>query len=191
MKRKNIKNHIEDAWDYLVESKNFIYLSAALFLLFIILGFIFAEYLTALNKVIVEMRESVAGLDGKDLTRAIFISNMRAALFSLFLGILLGIFTIFNIILNGTLIGYVIKILWIESGFSHLWKLLPHGIFELPALFIAWGLGIRLGMFIFAKNPGKEIKRRLIASFKVFIFIIVPLLFVAAIIEGLLIAFLS
>ncbi|MBM3233245.1 MAG: hypothetical protein FJY98_01630 [Candidatus Liptonbacteria bacterium] len=186
-----LKSWASEGLEYLKESRRYIYLSAALFILFIVIGFCFADKLTILDSVIKEMRESVSGLDGKDLTRAIFLSNIRAAFFSLFLGILMGIFTIFNIALNGTLIGYVINALWIDSGFTHLWKLLPHGIFELLALFIAWGLGIRLGAFIFSKNPGKDLKKRLIGSIKAFTFIIIPLLFIAAIIEGLLIAFIA
>ena len=40
---------------------------------------------------------------------------------------------------------------------SDLFRLLPHGIFELPAIFISLGLGLRFGMFIFQKE--KEIGR--------------------------------
>ena len=76
-----------------------------------------------------------------------------------------------------------------KAGFFEMWRLLPHGIFELPAVFISLGLGIRLGTTLFnrnVKNIDKEIFRRLRNSFKVFIFIVLPLLVVAAIIEGVL-----
>jgi len=35
------------------------------------------------------------------------------------------------------------------EGYGILWRLVPHGIFELPAVFISLGLGIKLGTFIF------------------------------------------
>lgn len=182
---------MNDAWTYIKESKGYIRGAAICFVTWIFIGFIFADSLTFLNHIIAELRQTVMGLRGEALSIAIFKANITSAFFSLFLGLLLGIFSIVNITLNGTLIGYVIHALWIETGFTHLWKLLPHGIFELPALFISWGLGIKLGMFIFTKNPGKELKRRLIQSLKVFLFIVIPLLFVAAIIEGALITFLT
>jgi len=38
------------------------------------------------------------------------------------------------------------------DGFLSLWRLLPHGIFELPAVFISLGMGLKIGMFIFQKK---------------------------------------
>ena len=63
------------------------------------------------------------------------------------------------------------------------------GDFELPALFISIGLGLKLGLFLFIRQPKERFFNYLINSLRVFIFIILPLLLLAAIIEGLLIAF--
>jgi stage II sporulation protein M len=76
-----------------------------------------------------------------------------------------------------------------EEGILVLWRLLPHGIFELPALFLSAGLGLRLGTFIFRKNKLKSLKNYLFESLRVFLFIIFPFLLIAAIIEGILISF--
>jgi len=65
----------------------------------------------------------------------------------------------------------------------------PHGVFELPAVFISLGLGVRFGTFMFSKNALSELKHRFIGSIKVFFFVIMPLLVLAAIIEGVLITF--
>ncbi len=187
----SLRQNTQEGWDYIKESKRYIGGSALLFFACIFIGFIFADSLTILNHLIADMRESVSGLQGTDLSTMIFFSNTRSAFFSLFLGIILGIFSVTNIILNGTLIGYVIHTLWIDGGILHVWKLFPHGIFELPALCISWGLGIKLGMFIFSKYEGKELKRRFIGSIKAFIFIVIPLLLIAGIIEGTLITLLT
>ena len=77
----------------------------------------------------------------------------------------------------------------VELGYFSLWKILPHGIFELPSIIISFALGIKLGMFVFAKNPSKEFKKRFVLGLKTFVFVILPLLVIAAIIEGLLIGF--
>ena len=57
----------------------------------------------------------------------------------------------------------------------------------MPAVFISLGLGLKLGMFIFSKKPGLELRKRFFESLNVFLFIVVPLLIIAAIIEGILI----
>jgi len=58
----------------------------------------------------------------------------------------------------------------------------------LPALFISLGLGLRIGTFIFEKDKIKTLKIYLIKSIKVFFFVIIPLLVIAAVIEGSLIS---
>jgi stage II sporulation protein M len=92
-----------------------------------------------------------------------------------------------NVISNGIILGYVMKGVWIDSGISNFWRIFPHGIFELPAVFISLALGLKLGMFVFSKNPGREFLSRLKNSFIIFVVVVLPLLLVAAIIEGILI----
>jgi stage II sporulation protein M len=70
------------------------------------------------------------------------------------------------------------------NGFTVVWRLFPHGIFELPAIIISLGLGFKLGVEIFTK---RQIAKNLREIFKIIFLIIVPLLFIAAIIEGSLI----
>ena len=70
------------------------------------------------------------------------------------------------------------------NGYLILLRLLPHGIFEIPALILSLGLGLKLGFFIFTKNKKKYLKDNLINSLRVFVYIILPLLIIAAIIEA-------
>lgn len=187
--RRRLFRYTKEGLEYLKESRNYVSWAVALFLISIFLGFVFAEYLNPFYSLIMKsMIESTSNFGDVQLGVFIFFSNFKSAFLALFLGIMAGIFSIFNIILNGSLIGYVLRILWDESGATHFWRLLPHGIFELPALFISWGLGIKIGMFIFSKNELGELKRRFEESLKTFFFIVVPLLIIAAIIEAVLIA---
>jgi stage II sporulation protein M len=88
-------------------------------------------------------------------------------------------------IVNGYLIGFVANMVVSQEGVLVLWRLLPHGIFELPAIFISIGLGIWLGMGVF--YDVKTLKHRLVSGLKVFLALILPLLVIAAIVEGILI----
>src|SRR3989344_2332310 len=102
-----------------------------------------------------------------------------------------GILPLLSIIANGYLVGFVSSMAVQEAGFNSLWRLFPHGIFELPAVFISFGLGIKFGTFIFKKNKKDAFKEYLINCLRVFIFVIIPLLIIAAIIESSLIIFLG
>jgi len=91
------------------------------------------------------------------------------------------------IISNGFIPGFVAAITVKQEGIWSLWRLLPHGIFEMPAIFISFGMGIKLGTFIFEKEKKKTFIEYFKKSMLVFFTIIVPLLVVAAIIETILI----
>lgn len=178
-------------WNYLLESRRYIYFSAIIFFIFGVLGFAFSSKLGFLDEVIRDLVEKTSGMGGFELILFIFKNNLSSAFFTLFLGIFLGIFPLFNTVVNGVLIGYVFSRVYEISGVLEFWKILPHGIFELPAIFIAIGLGFRLGGLIFSRNLKRDFRERLKSSLYVFLFIILPLLVVAAIIEGLLITYLG
>ena len=108
---------------------------------------------------------------------------------SIVFGILLGLIPIFYSITNGVILGYVFSKIYNLSGFSEFWRILPHGIFELPAIIISMALGLKLGLFFYSSNTWKEFKQRVMGSFRTFIFVVIPLLVIAALIEGLLITY--
>jgi stage II sporulation protein M len=185
----SLKKDFLESINYISEMKNYIYLSIFVFLLGGLIGFIFSDYLSGyINELIKKLIESAVDLKGIDMIAFIFKNNAGVALIVLVLGVFFGIIPLIISLDNGVVIGYVVKLVLNKGSFLELWRLLPHGIFELPAIFISFGAGIYLGMFVFAKKPLKELKRRFVKSIKVFFLIVVPLLVIAAIIEGLLIS---
>jgi len=190
-KENMLRRNMKESCLYIGESKNFIWLAIGIFVFFAFIAIIFPtpEILeTVINQKIQELIEMTKGLDAYEMILFIFQNNAGISFIALFLGIMLGIVPIFLTLSNGYVLGYVMKLVIIETGFNELWRLLPHGIFEIPAVIISLALGIRLGVFPFAKKPLKEFKKRIISSLKVFFLIILPLLIIAAVIEGLLIA---
>ena len=144
-----------------------------------------------LNDMIRELLLKTEGKGALGLMWFIFSNNISSAFFAIFLGFFIGLFPIINSLINGLVLGYVLALTWQASGILSFWRLLPHGIFELPAIFISIGLGIKFGTFIFAKQKKEEFIYRFYNSLKVFFMVVLPLLVIAAIIEGLLIHFLS
>lgn len=184
------KKYYGIAWDYLKESRKFIFFIVALFFFFALIGFFIPATQSISNQITFFIDELLAQTDGlsqSDLIQFIFLNNFQSSLVSMLLGSFLGIFPIITIILNGYLLGFVSEMSVDRSSVFILWKLLPHGIFELPAVFISTGLGLKLGTFIFSKNKFETFKKYLWSSLIVFLFVIVPLLIIAAIIEGSLI----
>lgn len=181
---------VDSSLDYVRSSMKYVYLMLFFFLLTAIIGFFFPENFTFIDLILKEIAQKAANLEGLDLILFIFDNNIKSAFIGMILGVLLGIFSLVNAVSNGLVLGYVFSKVWEISGFTDFWRILPHGIFELPAIFIALGLGMKLGMFIFSKNKLKELRYRFWNSLVSFICIVVPLLVIAAIIEGLLITFL-
>jgi stage II sporulation protein M len=116
----------------------------------------------------------------------LFLKNALASFIALWSGALLGIIPAVTAVQNGALVGVVF--LWKGSFSTVLLNILPHGIFELPAFFIACGLGLWRGTWIFRKNKDETYKDRARKGYRVYCRLVIPLLFFAAIVEGLRIA---
>lgn len=181
--RQNFKKSIL----YLKDSRNYIYAIALLFLGGALMGFIFSESFSYIDKFLEEVLKKTEGMNAFELVAFIFQNNLQSAIMSLAGGLILGIFPVLSSVLNGVMIGYVMKRVAVIDGLHEFWRILPHGIFELPAIFISFALGLKLGMFLFSKNRMKTLRERTLYSIMLFLGIILPLLFVAAIIEGILI----
>jgi len=191
--RKNLlKKNYRGSWQYLKESRIFIYAAVFFFFFFILIGaFVPApEIIEArIFEFIEELLQKTEGMSHLELVRFLFLNNAQSAFFGMISGIVMGIFSLMAIVVNGYLLGFVAIRTINAEGILTLWRLVPHGIFELPALFISVGLGLKLGSFIFREKKWSSLKDYLSKSLRVFIFIVIPLLIIAALIEGSLIFF--
>ncbi len=187
----NIKQQFKESLSYIKESSGYIYLAILIFIISGIFGFVNASNLTFIDNLLKEIISQTTNLNALELIFFILQNNLLSALISLAGGIFLGIFPIFNAMTNGVIIGYVMSRSYSVAGLGILWRLVPHGIFELPAIFISLGLGMKLGFSIVLKNRSKEFARRFYSSANAFLMVVIPLLIIAAIIEGFLIAFIK
>jgi len=180
------------SWNYIKESGNFVYSVIGVFFAFALIGF-FVPASENLTKIILEfiekLLEQTKDMSAGELTRFIFLNNLQASFFGLIFGVVLGIFPVLAAVANGYILGFVGAMSVEAEGIFVLWRIFPHGIFELPAIFISLGLGFKLGSFIFRKEKGKFFRRCFWNSLRVFLFVVMPLLIIAAIIEGCLIFF--
>ena len=117
----------------------------------------------------------------------IFFHNVFATYLLVVAGALFGIFPVISMALNGALIGAVLRGEGVAdfSGVSNVvLRLVPHGVFELPALILASAIGIYVGYAALAFRGVREVAVRLKFGSVTFILFVVPLLGVAAMAES-------
>lgn len=113
----------------------------------------------------------------------IFAHNAAGSLIVLFSGVLCFILPISAVIANGYVAGCVVIP---HLSLSLIGLLIPHGVFELPALILTYSYGIWLGLWPFNRDRIKTVKLRLKQCTAIYFCGVVPLLIIGATIEGIL-----
>ena len=178
----SLKEQYEKSWNYILYSKKFILVMIFLFFLFVLIGaFVPATsfILEQISKFIEELLSQTEGLSRFELIQFILINNLQVSFGAIVLGIFFGIFPILFAISNGYFLGIISLESIKEKGFLILLNLLPHGIFELPAIFISLGLGLFLGYhsIIFTYNFIKYHKTNLPVWLLITLLILFPIIF--------------
>jgi len=146
------------------------------------------------NEAFGELGDKIANSENPTLTSVmlIFLNNVRAILFMMVLGIFLAIFPVISIWINGVLVAFVLRTE--EAAGASLYDmifkgLLPHGLLELPVIFIAAGYGIRLGITVILRIfPGQRSRTQTVgevlkSGVTLFGFLVILLLF-ASLVES-------
>ncbi len=127
------------------------------------------------------------GLPKPYLALTIFLNNSLKTLAVLVLGILGGILPLVFLFGNGLVIGIVLHASAQSRELPALVAaILPHGLFELPAVLLGASIGLMLGVRAIQRTFGRgeeKITGELARGFRFFLVVIVPLLLLAALIE--------
>ena len=135
--------------------------------------------------------DELQGLSGGTLFFYIFFHNLLGSILILFSGVLFGIIPLMAIGANGFLLGVLYRQVAEVIGYSSAaLKVLPHGVFEIPALLIAASYGLWLGVMTVRRMQGKEstpLRFHIGHASRQYLAVVFPLLIVAAAIETALI----
>ncbi|NLY72397.1 MAG: stage II sporulation protein M [Tissierellia bacterium] len=182
-------------------------------LIFIIIGLISTFYFNDKEELVAEIISSFLeekadifiedgpslGLDGnfeensfEISVKGLFLNNLKASVISNLLGIIPFIFLpALVLIVNAGLIGTVFAMGGMGIGLSNpellIGGILPHGIFEIPALLISISMGLYLSSQVSKKllrRDHQPIFKLLTRQLFITLFIVVPLLLLAAFIEA-------
>lgn len=185
----------DNFFNYLIESRKFIWIICIFFLISFLVGLFFPFFFEKqIIQFLSSLENQISGLNATDLVKFIFNNNVKASFFILLVGLFFGIFPLIMIAINGYLIGFVLHYAISAEGITIIWRLFPHGVFELPAIIISAGIGLKLGYTLILSLINKEkvfVLEDLKKSIWIFLLLIIPLLLFAAIIEGLLIYFMK
>ncbi len=156
--------------------------ASLIFILALVLGGIHSSIDPAVaEKMFLELEpliDVLIALEGWKLAAVIFINNGLKIFASIILGIVFGLFPAIFLFANGYLLGIIAHY---YGPFVFVAGIIPHGILEIPALLIGTGAGIRLGWVALKKRS--DIKKEVALSLKIFVVVILPLLFTASLIE--------
>lgn len=179
-KTGGLKEEYQKSWSYIKESKKFIYFVIGVFFIFTLIGFFIPTsdfFMQQILEFIKELIEKTKGMSQGELISFIFLNNLYSSFFGMILGIFLGVFPIILAIMNGYLLGFVASLSVQDGGILVLWRIFPHGIFELPAIFISLGLGLKLGFpFVYRYVIYFHKKKNYLALFLLILFLLLPIL---------------
>ncbi len=131
--------------------------------------------------------EHDGAVDSPFMSAAIMTNNIQVAILAFAGGITFGILTVYLLIYNGIIIGALAALFWQHDKAYDFWAyIVPHGMIELTAIFIAGGAGLLMGYKLFVPGPytrAYQLKQQAKHSVQLLLGTI-PLFVIAGIIEG-------
>lgn len=135
--------------------------------------------------------EQLGSTDGMQassvMSAGIMTNNIRVAFLAFAGGITFGILTVYVLIYNGIIVGALAGLFWHSEKTYEFWAyIVPHGMIELTAIFIAGGAGLLMGYKLIAPGSftrGYQLKTQAKRSVQLLLGTI-PLFIIAGIIEG-------
>ncbi len=176
--------------EYLYSLKKYLFIVMGIFILSLIIGLLISVKNPGLSSNYLEMfRESfgwIKTLSPIVIMLLIFLNNALKSFLALVLGVGLGVVPVLFVAGNGIIVGMLANIIARQNGVLFvIAALVPHGIIEVPMILISAGIGLRLGHKMYPSLLGfkTDINKELRKGIGFYIRFVLPLLFVAAMIE--------
>lgn len=126
-------------------------------------------------------------VDSPTMSASIMTNNIQVAILAFAGGVTFGLLTVYMLIYNGIIVGALAGLFWHYGKTYDFWAyIVPHGMIELTAIFIAGGAGLLMGYKLFVPGQytrGYQLKYQAKRSVQLLLGTI-PLFVIAGIIEG-------
>jgi stage II sporulation protein M len=170
------------------------YVTASLtfFALGMILGLIAVQRIPDLREgfaqTLADFTRMFADMPRWKLAGAIFLNNSLKTLAALVLGTALGIVPGVFLLANGAALAVAVSLSIQTRGLGHsLLSILPHGVLELPAVFLATSVGLMLGVGVMKGlrgRPDAPVGEEILCGLKFYCTVVLPVLLLAALVEA-------
>lgn len=179
--------------NYLFMRRDCILICSLVFLFAVILGYFSAgqspEQTEEIMKTFKEFIKPIIEMNAFQQFLFVFLNNAFTGLLVILFSVVLGIFPLLCIFANGEVLG-VLAFAFEGNFLVFIASVLPHGVIEIPTLVIICASGMRIGKIVIRKIFKREktvekgkIKKEFSLALKFFFKFLVPLLFLAALIE--------
>ncbi len=180
----------KDFLNYVYSLRWYILVIVVVFTAFTMLGYLVAVTSPSFtDQTITGFKEQVGPLketSALELMLGIFENNAIKCFLVVVLGLALGIAPLAFTVANGLVIGIVVGATIAKSGLLYVMVgILPHGVIEMPMVFLSAAIGLKLGTDVFRAIILRRVHlwRDIREGLLIFTFWIFPLLFVAAFME--------
>lgn len=158
----------------IVDNKRLICLMFSLYIISAVLAWIFhTQLLEILNPFLGEIKAELSREFTLDPALELFINNESAGLTTYFSSVFFGIMSFVSVIVNGIAIGIVggkfVSMDPFRMSLLFIALIVPHGIFEIPALIFESTAGVLLFLFIWRFLKTINITRNDFSSFKLMV----------------------
>lgn len=182
----------EECRSYLVEIRPYLKTSLVFFGIGVAIGLMIVSRLPGLadyfEDSVANFIRTFRGLPRLQLAGAIFLNNASKTLLAITLGALFGVIPGIFLLTNGVALGIVFTLAAKSKGlWLSLLSILPHGVIELPAVFLGTSIGLLVGnhaVKMLLRRTDAALRFELKRGIRFFFTIIVPLLLVAAFVEA-------
>jgi stage II sporulation protein M len=193
---KTIKNQYRVTTDFLkMELSIYFFITIATFILLTIFTtYLFTENPDFAQTLLSSVIDKFQGIidNGEISLLPLFLNNLQASVLGVLVGLIPFLFLpLLGIFSNAAVLGLVFSSYQLTSALP-LWKIvvlgiLPHGIFELTAVFLCYSMGIcicwNLTKKIIGQRNRENMKDLLQNCLRTVVLIVLPLLVIAAVIE--------
>lgn len=126
-------------------------------------------------------------IDPSMMSASIMTNNIQVAILAFAGGITFGLLTVYILIFNGIIIGALAALFWHYGMTYEFWAyIVPHGMIELVAIFIAGGAGLLMGYKLFVPGPYTRMYQLKVQGKRSVMLLLgtIPLFVIAGVIEG-------
>jgi len=162
----------------------FISIAAVVYALSAYIGYSRPENFTFFKDMANKLVRDFQDVNGIQMFWSILYHNLLATYFTMCFVTLFGVIPLAICCCNGLMLGWVLATASQVTATGLAAMLVPHGIFEWPAMMLSWGIGLWRGLGYRFTAPSKGYYERWMAANKVFAGFMMPLLVLAALIES-------